>query len=129
MPAMLKVADNTPHHPIGLGFLCITANTELGYIMAPTFIRQHYLLLSSHPVILDPNWVAPQPLLTLPIQIALLLFIIVDEDHKMFVFRLQLTGAFSILQHCINQVILITLLFHPCHPCMSMKFSGLIIAY
>ena len=36
-PATLKVADNTPHYPVGSGFLHITANTAVGYIMAPTF--------------------------------------------------------------------------------------------
>jgi len=35
--ATLKVADNTPHYPVGLGFLCVTADTDIGYVMVPTF--------------------------------------------------------------------------------------------
>ena len=35
--ATLKVADNTPHYPIGLGYLCVAAYTVSGYIMVPTF--------------------------------------------------------------------------------------------
>jgi len=69
MPATLKVADNTPNYPICLGFLCITANTELGLSWLLLSIHQHCLLLSSHPVILDPSWAAlhSQLLLILPI--------------------------------------------------------------
>jgi len=33
----LKVADDTPHYPVGLGFLRITADTDLRYVMVPTF--------------------------------------------------------------------------------------------
>jgi len=35
--AMLKVADNTPHYPVGLDFLHVTADTDIGYVMVPTF--------------------------------------------------------------------------------------------
>jgi len=33
----LKVADNTPHYPVGMGFLRLPAHTTLGYVMVPTF--------------------------------------------------------------------------------------------
>jgi len=35
--ATLKVADNTPHYPIGSGYLHVAAHTAAGYIMVPTF--------------------------------------------------------------------------------------------
>jgi len=35
--ATLKVADNTPHYPIGSGYLRVAAYTVSGYIMVPTF--------------------------------------------------------------------------------------------
>jgi len=33
----LKVTDNTPHYPVGMGFLCIPAQHTPGYIMVPSF--------------------------------------------------------------------------------------------
>jgi len=33
----LKVADDTPHYLVDLGFLRVTADMDLGYVMVPTF--------------------------------------------------------------------------------------------
>jgi len=33
----IKVANNTPHHLVGMGFLHLTAQNILGYVMVPTF--------------------------------------------------------------------------------------------
>ncbi len=33
----LKVANNTPHFPVGMGFLCLPAQNTSGYVMVPTF--------------------------------------------------------------------------------------------
>ncbi len=37
--ATLKVADNTPHYPIGSGYLCVAAHTASNHIMVPTFYK------------------------------------------------------------------------------------------
>jgi len=35
----LKVANNTPHHPIGIHFLCLPAHNTSGFVMVSTFYR------------------------------------------------------------------------------------------
>jgi len=53
--ATLKVADNTPHYPVGLGFLRVTADTDIGYNLKQS-LTTVTTKFSLHPAIFTAFW-------------------------------------------------------------------------
>jgi len=77
----LKVTDNTPHYPVGMGFLCLPAQNT------PRYVTFYMMMLPA--TILSPsvtdlvvNPLPASPVLTMPM--VLLLFIIISINLRAF---------------------------------------------